>query len=350
MRIGFSLPALASIPIEPGKMDGIWRVRFARGYEICEIAEDLGFDFATIGHHRFDREIIYVSSPLTVLAALAARTKRLRFGTNIAILPLMDPVEFAEQAATLDEISDGRLFLGLGIGYRPYEFEMIGLNFKDRVSRMEEGVEILRRCWSDEPVHFNGKHFQINGATVMPKPVQRPGPPIFIGGYVEAAIIRAGRLGDGWLTDNTSSIGLMVPQIARYREEASKAGRAGMVSLNRKVGIAPTRREVEEKWLPEIIAAYRGYVSHGLPIADKKFEAKLKSGDSMSLSDIPPDLFIAGSPEDCVEAIRSMQRLSNCDYIVADFDTGAGGADYETIRRAIALFGEKVLPAFHDQP
>ncbi len=346
MKIGFSIPALTSIPIKAGD-EGGWRVRYRRGYEICRIAEDLGFDFGSIGHHRFDQDTVYASSPLTVLAALAARTTRLRLGTNIAILPLQNPVEFAEQAATVDEISDGRLFLGVGIGYRPYEFEMIGLNFKERVSRTEEAVEILRRCWMDEPVHFSGKHFQINGATVMPKPVQRPGPPIFIGAYAEPAILRAARLGDGWLTDNSSSVTMLAPQIERYRAAAALAGRAGMVALNRKVGIAATRREVEQTWLPEILNAYRGYVSTGLPVADKAFEAKLKSGDSMSLSDIPSDLFIAGSPADCIEGLKKCAEISDCEYVVADFDTGADGADYETIRIAIELFGRTVLPAFH---
>jgi probable F420-dependent oxidoreductase len=347
MKIGFHIPSVTSFfpPTTDSRRDTL-RLRYERAHDICRMAEDLGFDSATIGHHRFDQQTPYASSPLTVLAALAAKTKRLRLGTNIAILPLQNPVEFAEQAATLDEMSDGRLFLGVGIGYKPSEFEMIGLNFKQRVGRMEEAVEILRRCWGPEPVHFQGKHFEINGATVMPKPLQSPGPPILFGAYAEAAILRAARLGDGWLTDNSSTVRLLAPQIARFREEASKAGRPGKVILNRKVGIAATRREVERDWLPGIVKSYRGYIAAGLLISDKGFEARLKSGEAIGLGDIPTDLLIAGSPEDCIASIEQCRDLSGCDGIIVDFDRGADCIDYQKIRESIELFGRTVLPRF----
>jgi len=347
MKIGFHIPSLTSFfpPSTASRADTL-RLRYERAYDICRMAEDLGFHSATIGHHRFDQETPYASSPLTVLAALASRTQRLRLGTNIAILPLQSPVEFAEQAATLDEMSGGRLFLGIGIGYKPSEFEMLGLNFKERVGRTEEAVEILRRCWSAEPVHFQGKHFQVNGATVMPKPLQNPGPPIIFGAYAEAAILRAARLGDGWLTDNSSSVSLLAPQIQRYRDAASQAGRVGKVILNRKVGIAPTRGEVEQDWLPGVIKSYRGYIAAGLLIPDKGFDGRLKSGEDIGLADIPTDLLIAGSPEDCIASIEQCRDLSGCDGIIVDFDRGADCTDYEKIRASIELFGREVLPKF----
>src|SRR4029453_15119995 len=116
------------------------------------LAEELGFDFGTVGHHRFTVDRVDSSQPMVALAAMAARTSKLRFCTNIAILPLHHPVDIAEQVAMVDEISDGRVILGVAIGYAPYMFEQIGLNYKERVSRFEEAIEIVRRSWRNEPV------------------------------------------------------------------------------------------------------------------------------------------------------------------------------------------------------
>jgi alkanesulfonate monooxygenase SsuD/methylene tetrahydromethanopterin reductase-like flavin-dependent oxidoreductase (luciferase family) len=105
----------------------------------------------TLGQHRFTPSGVDPSSSLTVLAALAATTTTLRLATNILILGLYHPVDIAEQAATIDEMSGRRLILGVGLGYHPYEFQQIGLDYTQRVSRLEEGVEVLRSCWAKAP-------------------------------------------------------------------------------------------------------------------------------------------------------------------------------------------------------
>ncbi|KRB81451.1 hypothetical protein ASE00_15875 [Sphingomonas sp. Root710] len=344
VKFGLSIPTLTGFP-RSSEPAGGWKVRWERTYELAEMAEAFGFDFGTVGHHRFTPERVDSPQPMVALAAIAARTSTLRLCTNICILPLHDPLDIAEQVAMVDEISDGRIILGAAIGYRPYEFDQIGLDYKKRVSRFEEAIEIVRRAWSDEPVDFKGAHFRVNGANVTPKPVQKPSPPIWIGAQVDPAISRAARLGDGWLTDNIESAASLAPKIERFRAESRAHGRAGTVALNRKIGIGPTRHQVEEQWLPPILDVYRDYVRLGVPF-DQPFVDKLSSGQTLTLADLPPDQIIGGTPEDCIAALKSCVEATGCDYLIVDFGRGAHGEQYEQLRAQIELFGREVMPAF----
>lgn len=344
VQFGLSIPTLTGFP-RASEPDGGWKTRWERTYELAQMAEGFGFDYGTVGHHRFTPERIDSPQPMVALAALAARTSTLRLCTNICILPLHDPLDIAEQVAMVDEISDGRIILGVAIGYRPYEFDQIGLDYKKRVSRFEEAIEVVRRAWRDEPVHFDGAHFRVNGANISPKPVQKPSPPIWIGAQVDGAIARAARLGDGWLTDNIESAASLAPKIVRFREECRAHGRAGTVALNRKIGIGPSRRQVEEQWLPPILDVYRDYVRLGVPF-DAEFVAKLGSGAALRLSDLPADQIIGGTPEDCIAALKSCAEVTGCDSIIVDFGRGAHGEQYDQLRAQIELFGREVMPAF----
>lgn len=344
MQFGLSIPTLTGFPRASEPADGGWRVRWQRSHEVCALAEELGFEFGTIGHHRFTMDRIDSPQPMVALAALAARTTKLKFCTNIAVLPLHHPLDIAEQVAMVDEISDGRVRLGVAIGYRPYEFEGIDLVYKTRVSRFEEAIELVRRSWSDEPVTFAGRHFTVNGANVSPKPVQKPGPPIWIGAQVDAAIDRAARLGDGWLTDNMESAALLAPKVKRFRELSRAAGRAGTVVLNRKIGIGE-RAHIERDWLPPIIDVYRNYLSLGVPF-DDEFAEKLRTLQRWTIDDLPPGSIIAGTPEDCIRGIEACIAETDCDYLIADFGRGAHGAEYDEIIRQIELFGRAVMPRF----
>ena len=345
MKFGLSIPTLTGFPRDTEPRDGGWRTRWARSFEIVALAEELGFVLGTVGHHRFTTDRIDSSQPMIAIAALAARSTTLRFLTNILILPSHNPIDIAEQVAMVDELSDGRVMLGVAIGYRPYEFEQQGLVYKERVSRFEEGIAVLRAAWSDEPVHFEGRHFTVRGANVTPKPVQQDGPPIFIGAQVDAAIDRAARLGDGWLTDNIESAAMLAPKIARFREQSRAAGRAGTVVLNRKMGIDRDKGRLEREWLPPILDVYREYLRLGVPF-DEEFSDKLRSGKSLTIADLPPGQIIAGTPDECAESLQLCIDATTPDYIVVDFGRGAHGAQYDSLRAQIGLFGREVMPRF----
>jgi probable F420-dependent oxidoreductase len=345
MRFGLSIPTLTGFARGAGPARA-WRERYERAYEICARAEELGFTLGTIGQHRFTPGYVDSSAPLVSLAAVAARTSTLRLCTNILLLPTHDPLEIAEQAAVLDEVSDGRLVLGVGIGYRPYEFDKIGLDYRRRAARAEAAIDVLRRAWSGKPVVVDGEFFRIDGPEVAPAPVQDAGPPIWIGARADAAVARAARVGDGWLTDNTESVLSLGPKIARYRKAAASHGRPHDVALNRRVGIADSRRSVEDGWLQRYAETIRRYLDSGLTFDDPSFVETVTSGERRTLADIPAGRLIAGDPDDCIQAVELCASATDADYIVCDFGRGAHGADYQRLSKSIELFGREVMPAF----
>lgn len=160
-------------------------------------AEDLGFQSVWLTEHHFCDDG-YTPSPLVLASAIGARTRRLRLGTNLMILPLHDPVRVAEDAATLAILTRGRFDLGVAIGYREDEFKAFGRSLRNRPSLLEEGVEVIRRAWRGEPLDFHGKRFDYDALPVTPVPGQAPR--ILVGGMTEPAIDRAVRIGDGFLS------------------------------------------------------------------------------------------------------------------------------------------------------
>lgn len=166
-------------------------------------AETQGFGSCWLTEHHFCEDG-YTPSPLVLASAIAARTEQMRIGTNLMLLPLHDPVRVAEDSATLSLVSGGRFDLGVGIGYRQLEFDHFGRKLSHRPSLVEEGIEILRRCWSGESVNFSGKRFEVGDLKVTPVPQTTP--KVYLGGMVEPAIQRAARVADGFLC--TGGIGL----------------------------------------------------------------------------------------------------------------------------------------------
>ncbi len=137
---------------------------------------------------------------LTLLSATAARTSRIRLGTGILVLTMRNPVVLAKQLSTLDQISNGRFILGAAGGWYKREFDAVGVDFKGRGKVMDQNLEILKRLWEEDMVSGDYPPHALRNAVQSPKPVQRPRPPILIGGYVDAALRRAATKGDGWLT------------------------------------------------------------------------------------------------------------------------------------------------------
>ena len=166
-----------------------------------------------------------VLESITTMAALAGRTRRLKFGVNVVSMALRNPVLLAKQCATIDVLSEGRLLPAFGIGspLAP-EWQALHLETSTRGQRTDEGLEILRRLWSEDRVDFEGKHFRLSGASIAPKPVQQD-LPMWIGGSSEAAIARTARFGTGWQAGRETPREV-APIITKISAAAAAAGRA----------------------------------------------------------------------------------------------------------------------------
>jgi alkanesulfonate monooxygenase SsuD/methylene tetrahydromethanopterin reductase-like flavin-dependent oxidoreductase (luciferase family) len=210
-----------------------WRVPFGELYAGCldqiEKAEGQGFDSVWLTEHHFCDDG-YTPSPLVIAAAIGARTRKMRIGTNLIILPLHNPIRVAEDAATLSLLTGGRFDLGVGIGYRADEFAAFGRELKFRPSLIEEAIEIIRRAWSGESIDFAGKRFSVGNMRISPQPIIAPR--ILLGGMSAPAIDRAARIADGFLSTGGIGEDLYTAALANHpgREGAVIAGHWAIIS------------------------------------------------------------------------------------------------------------------------
>ena len=212
-------------------------------------AEDLDFDSVWVSDHIvLPRQVasIYPYSPdgvpafnpdqayyepLSVLSFLAGCTHRLRLGTHVLILPYRNPVLTAKILATLDVLSGGRIILGVGVGWMEEEAQALGFNnFAERGSITNEQIRLFKELWTKEEPEFPGKYYQVSGVGFYPKPLQKPHPPIWIGGHTDPALRRAATLGDGWLPIGLRPQAILEPaelsgKIDRLRALTRRAGR-----------------------------------------------------------------------------------------------------------------------------
>ena len=217
-------------------------------------AEAAGFDGLWISERPFARAAV-VPAALPLLAAMAARTTQIRVGSALLPLPLYHPLRLAEDAATIDGLSGGRLELGLGLGEHTEGFDGFGVPVQGRFERFEESLLVLRQAWGGGPVQFEGQYFRLAGPEVFPKPVQRPGPPVWIGASAEPGVRLAARLADGFVagTRRTAERFLQVwretgrdPERARVAVEVAGAAhpdatqaRAALATEIRALGATP---------------------------------------------------------------------------------------------------------------
>ena len=193
-------------------------------------AEELGFDSVWVHDHVFNVGHVFdriggrpYYEPLTLLSFVAARTRRVRLGTSVLVLPYHNPIRLAKTAATLDVLSGGRLVMGIGVGALETEMEAMGSPFKERGAFTDEAIAVMRTLWSQEDPRFDGRYSRFAGMKFSPKPLQKP-IPVVIGGVSRAAIRRAAWLGDGWQPLGLSPEALG-QGMAALREEARAAGR-----------------------------------------------------------------------------------------------------------------------------
>jgi probable F420-dependent oxidoreductase len=343
VKFSFSLPLLR---------DTTRRDPYGETFALARLAEEAGFDTTTIGHHHFMPGNL--SDPLTFLAALAAQTETLRVGTGIFQLPIHNPVRVAEQVATIDEISGGRVSLGVGLGWWDLEYLVHGSNIRERGARMEECLEILRLVWSREHTSYQGRFFQFPELTVYPRPIQQP-IPLWVAGVADAAVDRAARLGDAWLCGPVQSLTKAKECLDLYRARCAELAKPAEWVLRRYAWIAPDKRTVTEDVLPNYVG---GLVEHWRESVEEDEERELfrrmDAGEDVTLDDIAGDRLIYGDPEGVIAQIQRYERETGCDHVHVAFGAGLPAntgpsstfGSFDDHAGMIELFGREVIPAF----
>jgi probable F420-dependent oxidoreductase len=312
--------------------------RFAEHVEQVRLARALGFHSIWASQHYLSDPFTYFQ-PMPTLGRMAAEAEGMTLGTGVLLLPLHQPVHLAEEIATLDVVSGGRLIVGLGLGYRDAENAALGLDPRQRVGRFVEGLEVLERLWSGEPVTYAGKHFTLRDVRISMPPVQRPRPPIWLAANTDTGVRRAARLGDAWLMNPHATGAALERQLALFRDERRTAGRAPArdTPLIRECCVAPTASALGETlpYLDAKYGAYRAWEQDKALPADDQWSARFE--------ELARDRFLLGDPGRVRDEIaRYRERLGVTTLIVRVQWPGMPQAQ---VLRSIRLLGEQVLPA-----
>jgi alkanesulfonate monooxygenase SsuD/methylene tetrahydromethanopterin reductase-like flavin-dependent oxidoreductase (luciferase family) len=303
-------------------------------------AEEAGFDSVNVPERHMRTEC-HFPTPFQLLTALAVRTSKIRLATHSLVLTLYHPMQAAEQAAVLDNLSRGRVILTVAMGYHPAYWQMLGMTSAKRKGRFVEEVEILRLAFAGKPFSYQGDHYQLENVMLTPQAYQQPSLPIWMGGHFEPAIERAGQYGDAWCGDPFPiDKETWRRRMDLYRESAARSGRTAYVAIMREAWVAPTSEQAAAAFGNHFVTEQLFYYKHGLWPKHPDFRAE----SDVTLKNLWPHI-IVGSPEECVEKLGRYAEEFEVDYCVLRFRMPTGPSFQET-KESIQLFGEQVIPSF----
>src|SRR3954453_7718245 len=286
---------------------------FRDDIELVKRAEAVGFDGIVKGSHYSAHPFEYLQQ-IPFLGYCAAATPKLRLISGLVLLPLHKPLDLAEQLATLDIMSDGKLVFGCGIGYRDVEFKAFGVPRAGLGKRFEEGLEAVRRLWTEDFVTMKGSHFELDRANCTVKPVQKPTPPIWIGANADVAIRRAARLADCWYINPHNTLATIERQMEVYKRalDEYKKPFPAELPMRREVFVAKSRAEAIRLAQPYLEEKYKAYRAWG---QDKV----MPQGDDFDhdFDELLRDRFLMGSPAEVADQIVALNRRLGVNHIVA---------------------------------
>ena len=299
-----------------------------------ELAAELGYDSVwTINHFQSN---LATPQPISMMASLIPRTGNMTLGTGILLLPLFHPVHVAEEIATLDHLSGGRVVLGVGAGYRENEFAAFGVDPATRFRRFDESIRLIRSLWSGGTVDHDGEFYPLTNASIGVRPLTPGGPPIWVGAGGKKSVRRAARLGDAWYAPgNSPKRGYLAEHVAVYDAALAEYGR-DPASVERPLGVelycAPTTEQAVETALPHARVEYSTYAEYpALRWQRDRFD------------DLVRDTLLLGSPEFLIERISALRDLG-FDHLI--FRPGWLGMPADRVRDSLRLFAAEVFPAF----
>ncbi|MGH1505854.1 MAG: LLM class flavin-dependent oxidoreductase [Acidimicrobiales bacterium] len=322
-------------------------VPYRRSYEFARTVDQLGYHAGFIGHHSFSPEVMDEAAPFVFLSALGAHTERIRLGTGVYLAGLHHPANIIEQVSTLDRITGGRAILGVGTGYRPYEFETYGTDYKTRGKRLDETLAVVRKAWDTGSYEWDGDFFSFDDVPVFPPAVQRPNPPIYVGGTSNPAIRRAASLGDTWFTLPMETLSVVTELVGKYRAACEKAGTTPRICLMREAWVGENDAEVEAEWYPRALSFHRYYWEAGTKGDDHDpVLQRVAAGEDPPYQEFVRDRAFAGTPELVIEEIQRWHDAIGFDEVCCIFATGREATTQEALTRAVTLFADEVMPAF----
>ena len=320
---------------------------FQRAIDIAKHADNLGFDSVWCAEHHFST-YGYLSRPLQFATHLAAVTERIRVGSAVVVLPLHHPLIVAEEIATADVLSNGRLDVGFGRGYQTYEFERLGLSLDDSRERFDEAVDVILEAFKGEPFSYKGKHYSFDETSVFPLPIQAPRPPIWVVGQSTDSIAATVKRGFNIVS---GGFGIPIDRLRAFRKSYDEMDIPADVKSKIRVS---TQRPVyvtnDESELPFVLEQARWNMRvtlslrQGLERVEKGRAIAVPFDKEPTDQELLDNYFVVGTPKQCISKIEAIQEAMGIDHFNAS--CWFGDMPHDKVLRSMELFAKEVMPAF----
>jgi len=329
---------------------------FAQSFELVDGAERWGLDAMWLGELHFDRARSVLSAPLCIASAIAARTQRMKIGLAVQVLPLCHPLRLAEEAATVDQISHGRLIFGVGRSGVARTYEAYGVPYAESRERFAEVLDIVQQAWTRDTLSYQGRFYRFEDVSVVPKPFQQPMPPIRVAATSADSFVSNGRQGlPIFVAVRYETAAEIAPQIAAYREAlaASDHPERGGVFLRVPAYIAPTDAQARSEAEPSLIHFYRQQAAlladsakrAGVDGADRRAQTARRL-ETMTYEDALKGTVLIGAPGSVADRLMELRQELGLDGVLMELNCG-GRIPHDNVMTALRLLCQEVMPRFH---
>ena len=341
MRFGFfdQLPCAAGFSEQQRYRDILAQI---------ELGDALGFDTVWLGEIHFIRNFSTLSDPLMVLAAAAQRTRHIRLGTAVTLLPLHNPIKIAEEAAIADLLSDGRLEFGVGRGIARH-YASYGIPPEESRGRFDEALDFILKAWTNETFSFEGKYFQARNLSLVPRPLQSPHPPVRVAANSPDTFpFAAGRRLPIFASPLINPPDKLKAGLTVYRE--GLAGAPGDTAIAFPLHVSASRERAREEGEPGLMSFLRVATEAALPQAQdpasfEAFRAVRERMARVTYADMDREIGVFGDPQYCIARIEELRHEYGFDEFIGYFNQG-GLMDPALVRQSMTLFATEVMPHF----
>jgi alkanesulfonate monooxygenase SsuD/methylene tetrahydromethanopterin reductase-like flavin-dependent oxidoreductase (luciferase family) len=339
----------------PRASDGDDAQVFARSFELVDAAERMGLDAIWLAEVHFAPDLAALSAPMIIASAVAARTSRMKLGSAVQVLPLCHPLRLAEEVATVDQVSRGRLIFGVGRSSFPHIYEAHGVSYAESRERFAEILDIVKLAWTQPRFSFQGTYYHYHDIAVVPKPYQKPYPPIRVAATSPDTFPAIGRLGHAiFVNARQGTLSELAPLVRSYREAYRSAGHAGdgEAYLRLPLYVAETSEQARDEPEDSIMRLFRfvgGRLEASANRSDARaIEQRAERGQrlqAISYEDALRHKIVVGTPAMVADRLQALREELTLDGILAELNSG-GLIPHGRVMNSLRLLCEEVMPRF----